>query len=449
MVDPKDEKDLKRGVEAILFAAGRVVSIKELKDLLGLTRPERIRRAVDDLREEYDSRGSSMMVVEEGDGWKLTVRESVLPLVHTINPHTELSKSILETLAVIAWKQPIVQSDVIKVRTNKAYDHIAELEKLGFIAKERFGRSYAIKVTQKFMDYFDLPDDKAVKELFKGFKDVELAVQKKADEFEKQIPEEDKEVIESRTEAELDQIAMHQVEDELGMEAFSDELPPVDFPAHEDHLRVYSAGAGSKAETEDKKSEEGAGDEDQDQEETGEESAEQSDGQASTPKATGEESEDQKARRLARELLGEDEKPEAKKKEESVPTRELHPALEEFIAGEKRPKFPLPVKKTPEPSKKPSADVEQKKPKVSLSVKPAVEEPAKPSQAAVSDISDVSVQEDKDSAADGSSGSDEDSSASDKPKPAEEFPGQFDSPNDDASGEADSDDSDEGPAEER
>jgi segregation and condensation protein B len=171
--------DLKKKVESILFAAGRAILLKELQSLLHINEPGLIKETIRELKEDYESKDSPLMILSEDEGWKLTVREGFLPLVRKINPHTELSKTIIETLAVIAWKQPALQSDVVKIRTNKAYDHIAELNRLGFIIKERHGRSFLVRVTQKFLDYFDLPDDKSIKEAFKDFKDIEIAVQKR------------------------------------------------------------------------------------------------------------------------------------------------------------------------------------------------------------------------------------------------------------------------------
>jgi segregation and condensation protein B len=122
------------------------------------------------------------MIIEEGSAWKMAVRENYLNLVRRITPYMEFSKSLMETLAVVAWKQPIIQSDVIKVRTNKAYEHIDELEKMGFLAREKHGRSFLLKLSQKFYDYFDLRNDVDVKNLFKHIKD-EGPEQKKVDEF--------------------------------------------------------------------------------------------------------------------------------------------------------------------------------------------------------------------------------------------------------------------------
>lgn len=173
--------DLIKKAEAILFAVGRAISEKEMSELSHVSVSE-IHHALVELKKEYSSRESPLLVIEEGDSWKLTVHEKFLPIVQGINPHTELSKSILETLAVIAWKQPSTQSDVIKIRTNKAYEHIGELERLGFVSKEKHGRTFYLKVTGKFFDYFDLPKDKGVKEIFKDIKEVEEVVQTKLNE---------------------------------------------------------------------------------------------------------------------------------------------------------------------------------------------------------------------------------------------------------------------------
>ena len=170
--------ELIKRLEAILFAVGRAVSERELTELAQASL-EHVHSALIELKKQYKDRESPLMIMEEGDAWKLTVHETYMSSVERINPHTELGKSILETLAVIAWKQPATQSEVIKIRTNKAYEHISELERLGFVSKEKHGRTFYVKVTGKFFDYFDLPKDKGVKEIFKDIKDVEEVVQTK------------------------------------------------------------------------------------------------------------------------------------------------------------------------------------------------------------------------------------------------------------------------------
>ena len=116
--------------------------------------------------------------------WKLTTREEYGNLVRKIVSETELTKSQMETLAVIAFKYPIKQSDLIKIRTNKAYDHLMELEKAGFITRQRYGRSKLIKLTDKFFEYFDLPREK-LKERFLGFQQLASKIESKENEKER------------------------------------------------------------------------------------------------------------------------------------------------------------------------------------------------------------------------------------------------------------------------
>ena len=172
----------KNQVEAILFASGRLMEIDTLINLTGASSKKVISNAVEKLMEEYEKRDSPMMVVEEKGGWKLTVREKYLSLVRNIVSDMELPKSVLETLAVIAWKSPVMQSEIISIRHNKAYEHIKELVELEFISKESYGRSYMIKLTNKFFNYFDIEGKKDIKEIFKTIQ--ETPVQRKVDEFE-------------------------------------------------------------------------------------------------------------------------------------------------------------------------------------------------------------------------------------------------------------------------
>ena len=70
-------------------------------------------------------------------------------------PNTELEKPALQTLSIIAWKQPIMQSEVVKIRGNSTYEHVKILADSGFITTEKSGVSRLIKLTPKFYEYFD------------------------------------------------------------------------------------------------------------------------------------------------------------------------------------------------------------------------------------------------------------------------------------------------------
>lgn len=188
------EFELKKKVEAILFSAGKYVSVKDIAKFAGRSvTEEQVLEALKELENDFKSSDSSMMILNERDMWKLTVRDAYMGVARKIVTQTDMSKTVMETLAVIAFKAPALQSNVIKVRTNKAYDHIRELEERGYITRKPEGRSKRISLTQKFFDYFDLPPEQLkqrfakVKELQANVEYLEEAVsEKKKEAKEKQ-----------------------------------------------------------------------------------------------------------------------------------------------------------------------------------------------------------------------------------------------------------------------
>ncbi len=173
----------KEKIEALLFSSGKRMSIEELMKLCRL-KEEDVLAGLHELKTDYDARGGSFRVLEEGRFWKLAVKEEFLPLVSKIIAETELPKTVLETLAVIAFRYPIKQSDLINIRTNKAYDHLMLLEDSGYITRTKYGRTRLIKLTQKFFEYFDLPPEK-LKETFSSFEDIAKVIEQKEEDIKK------------------------------------------------------------------------------------------------------------------------------------------------------------------------------------------------------------------------------------------------------------------------
>ena len=179
----KEKPSVKSKVEAIMFSTGHRISLDEITRLCRSKR-EDVLSALKELQKEYDEKQSSLMLIEEGDFWKFTVRDHFIPIVRKIVTETELTKSMLETLAVIAFKYPILQSDLIKIRTNKAYEHLVDLEKSGYISRQKHGRTNLIKLTNKFFKYFELTEER-LKDKFKDFESIAKAIKEKEEEVEK------------------------------------------------------------------------------------------------------------------------------------------------------------------------------------------------------------------------------------------------------------------------
>ncbi|MEA2036631.1 MAG: SMC-Scp complex subunit ScpB, partial [Nanoarchaeota archaeon] len=173
--------NLKYKIEALLFSSARSMTLDELANLTK-AKPEEIKEKIDELKEEYGKRDSSITLIDEGSSFKLNIKSEHSSVVHQVVTQTELSKTLMETLAVIAFKYPIKQADLIKMRTNKAYDHLKELEESGYIIRQKYGRTKLIKLTPKFFEYFDLPEDK-LKSKFEGFEGIAKAIGDKEEEI--------------------------------------------------------------------------------------------------------------------------------------------------------------------------------------------------------------------------------------------------------------------------
>lgn len=167
---PQTNEDLvlKRNIEAILFAAGKALELTFIAELCNTT-ISRTKTQLEVLEKDY-SANHVLMIFNQGSTWKMTVRGQYLDVVSKIVADTELGKSVLETLSMIAYRNPALQSDIVKARGQVTYDHVPELVKLGFVVKERIGRSYILKLTEKFYEYFEV-DGKKIKEVFQPVND--------------------------------------------------------------------------------------------------------------------------------------------------------------------------------------------------------------------------------------------------------------------------------------
>ncbi|MFT4310715.1 MAG: SMC-Scp complex subunit ScpB [Candidatus Woesearchaeota archaeon] len=181
-------------IEAILFAVGNKISVEELMQLTASSKKQ-VLKYLRTLQETYKQQDGALVIFDEGNFWKLTVKEAYAGVVQKIIARTELSKATMETLAILAWKAPMKQSELIDIRSASAYEHLAELEQAGFITREKSGRTYVLRLTQKFSDYFELHSKEEREKLFGT---VHFPSQKHVDDFES-VEEQKEQVAEDRT----------------------------------------------------------------------------------------------------------------------------------------------------------------------------------------------------------------------------------------------------------
>lgn len=141
-------------IEAALFASGRTLALRELANLSGLSE-ERARALASELAEQYAARDSGIEIKSIGEGYSMQVRFGLAGRVLSFAPR-EIEAPLIRTLAIIAYKQPLKQSDLVVIRGNKSYDHVKELEKRGLVKAEKFSRTKLLSTTSGFADYFGI-----------------------------------------------------------------------------------------------------------------------------------------------------------------------------------------------------------------------------------------------------------------------------------------------------
>lgn len=151
-------------IEALLFMSPKAVSIEDLKKTLAINDEKKVEEIALNLMGEFNSRDSSLEIIRLEGSFQMKVKAPFDEKVGYLAKQQLFHKGVMKTLALIAFKQPIKQSDLVKYRNVKAYDHIAKLLEEGFITKESKGKTYIVKTTRKFLDYFGadyLKEDKS------------------------------------------------------------------------------------------------------------------------------------------------------------------------------------------------------------------------------------------------------------------------------------------------
>ena len=155
-IDEAKEKENLKLLEAVFFVSGRFLAMQDLISLTDLN-PIILRELIEKLQEKYSKKESSIEIVQKKNQWKMDVRPEYHNLINKLaTGSAEFTKAEQETLAIIAYKHPIKQSVIVKIRGNKSYDHIKKFCDLGLIKKKRMGHTYELSLKDDFYDYFNV-----------------------------------------------------------------------------------------------------------------------------------------------------------------------------------------------------------------------------------------------------------------------------------------------------
>ncbi len=157
--NPPDSPDaLKRVLEAVLLAAQQPLSINELRKVfVEEIGSDVLRVLLDQLRVEWADR--PLELIQLASGWRFRTRAEFLPYLERLNPEKppKYSRAVLETLAIIAYRQPVTRGDIEDIRgVSVATQIIRVLEERGWVDvvghRDTPGRPALLATTRKFLD---------------------------------------------------------------------------------------------------------------------------------------------------------------------------------------------------------------------------------------------------------------------------------------------------------
>jgi segregation and condensation protein B len=152
-------------IEALLFVASEPVPLRRLKELLRTDDGPAIREALDRLAQEHAAPGRATRVEEVAGGFQLRTRPEFAPLVARAGRRVEaekLSAAALETLAIVAYRQPVLRADIERIRGVASGEVLRALVERGLVRvagrADQPGAPLYYGTTNRFLEVFGLRD---------------------------------------------------------------------------------------------------------------------------------------------------------------------------------------------------------------------------------------------------------------------------------------------------
>jgi segregation and condensation protein B len=170
--------DIKILIEALIFASEFPISHSQLAEIIEGVEKDRIRQAIMELIEEYDKRNAGIHIVEVGGGYQFRTRSEASPWLKKLfkGKITAMSIAAMETLAVVAYKQPVLKSEIDSIRGVDAGGALKSLIERKLVRilgrKDVPGKPIIYGTSKKFLEVFNLKDLSELPTL-KEFSDLE------------------------------------------------------------------------------------------------------------------------------------------------------------------------------------------------------------------------------------------------------------------------------------
>jgi segregation and condensation protein B len=142
-------------VEAALFSSSQPLRIAEISERTGLGKGS-VRKALEALRKRFNKGESALEIGRIGQSYVMRVKGEYTDEVLEFSD-AQIDRDVLKTASLIAYHQPIMQSDLKILVGGKVYNHVKELRDLGLVVTRRRGPTYELVTSGTFSEYFGLP----------------------------------------------------------------------------------------------------------------------------------------------------------------------------------------------------------------------------------------------------------------------------------------------------
>ncbi len=157
------DENLKAVIEALVFASEKPITIEQIRTVVDNIEPVAIRQVLEEIKNDYETSNRGLRIVEVAGGFQITTPAALAPFLKKMFKQRRaerLSKPALETLAIIAYKQPVTKFEIQSLRNVNVDGMMANLLEKNLIRiagrKKAPGRPHVFGTTRQFLEYFGL-----------------------------------------------------------------------------------------------------------------------------------------------------------------------------------------------------------------------------------------------------------------------------------------------------
>jgi segregation and condensation protein B len=160
-IQPNDY--IKSGIEAILFVSEKPINVDDIKKVFDTVAAAELKKIMQDLKEDYEKRDAGVQIIEIAGGYQMLTNSkyaSYLKEFFKTRHKEKLSKPALETLAIVAYKQPVTRAEIEIIRgvnSDGVASHLLDKELIKAVGRKDVpGKPFLYGTTKQFLEYFGL-----------------------------------------------------------------------------------------------------------------------------------------------------------------------------------------------------------------------------------------------------------------------------------------------------